>query len=84
MFSILKMKDKLVLTPILHKKTIWWCHFASTEPEAYLEPSRASIMELFASTVNGYKPLPILAKMLHHIMFDWVLNMSLQTPPYKF
>ena len=32
---------------VLHKKNISWCHFASNEPEAYLEPSPASTMELF-------------------------------------
>ena len=66
MFSILKMKDELVLMQILHKKTIWWCHFASNEPEAYLEPRTHLSWNFFASTVNGYKSLPILAKMLHH------------------
>ena len=35
-------------------------------PETYLEPSRASTMELFAKIVNRRKPLAIFTKNLHH------------------
>ena len=39
--------------------------------EAYLEPSRTSMMELFAKTVNEFQPLTIFA------IFDQVLNTRL-------
>ena len=41
---------------------IYSINIQEAKPEAYSKPSQTSKLELFAKTVNGFKPLTIFAK----------------------